>query len=51
MLVDLFCADLCIVGTACTQIGGFLGSLLSLYATKLESIAIESRHRTFITAS
>ncbi|CAH9137062.1 unnamed protein product [Cuscuta epithymum] len=34
--------DVCIVGFARTPIGGFLGSLSSLPATKLGSIAIES---------
>lgn len=34
--------DVCIVGVARTPIGGFLGSLSSLSATKLGSIAIES---------
>ncbi|KAL6546458.1 Acetyl-CoA acetyltransferase 2 [Orobanche minor] len=34
--------DVCIVGVARTPMGGFLGSLSSLSATKLGSIAIES---------
>nr|GEV61916.1 acetyl-CoA acetyltransferase, cytosolic 1-like [Tanacetum cinerariifolium] len=34
--------DVCIVGVARTPLGGFLGSLSSLPATKLGSIAIES---------
>ncbi|XP_076922406.1 acetyl-CoA acetyltransferase 2-like [Bidens hawaiensis] len=34
--------DVCIVGAARTPLGGFLGSLSSLPATKLGSIAIES---------
>ncbi|PWA69043.1 acetyl-CoA C-acetyltransferase [Artemisia annua] len=33
---------ICIVGVACTPLGGFHGSLSSLSATKLGSIAIES---------
>lgn len=35
------CIDVCIVGVARTPMGGFLGSLSSLSATKLGSIAIE----------
>ncbi|XP_019163958.1 PREDICTED: acetyl-CoA acetyltransferase, cytosolic 1-like [Ipomoea nil] len=34
--------DVCIVGVARTPMGGFLGSLSSLPATKLGSLAIES---------
>ncbi|KAK8938770.1 Acetyl-CoA acetyltransferase, cytosolic 1 [Platanthera zijinensis] len=37
--------DVCIVGVARTPIGGFLGALSSLPATKLGSIAIESALR------
>ncbi|KAG0461538.1 hypothetical protein HPP92_021835 [Vanilla planifolia] len=37
--------DVCIVGVSRTPIGGFLGSLSSLPATKLGSIAIESALR------
>ncbi|PKA47636.1 putative acetyl-CoA acetyltransferase, cytosolic 2 [Apostasia shenzhenica] len=37
--------DVCIVGVARTPMGGFLGSLSSLPATKLGSIAIESALR------
>ncbi|KAJ8629884.1 hypothetical protein MRB53_023207 [Persea americana] len=33
--------DVCIVGVARTPMGGFLGSLSSLHATKLGSIVIE----------
>ncbi|KAK4778867.1 hypothetical protein SAY86_006395 [Trapa natans] len=33
--------DVCIVGVARTPMGGFLGTLSSLSATKLGSIAIE----------
>lgn len=45
-MVQLFLAvycftDVCIVGVARTPIGGFLGTLSSLSATKLGSIAIE----------
>uniref|UniRef100_A0A162A5B7 Acetyl-CoA C-acetyltransferase n=1 Tax=Daucus carota subsp. sativus TaxID=79200 RepID=A0A162A5B7_DAUCS len=36
------CADVCIVGVARTPMGGFLGTLSSLSATKLGSIAIQS---------
>lgn len=35
--------DVCIVGAARTPLGGFLGSLSSLPATKLGSIAIECK--------
>ncbi|KAI5669286.1 hypothetical protein M9H77_19139 [Catharanthus roseus] len=38
--------DVCIVGVACTPMGGFLGTLSSLSATKLGSIAIESKITT-----
>jgi hypothetical protein len=34
MLVGLFCADVCIVSVAHTPMGGYLGSLSSLFATK-----------------
>ena len=37
----IFCTDVCVVGVARTPMGGFLGSLSSLSATKLGSIAIE----------
>ncbi|KAF6153789.1 hypothetical protein GIB67_001022 [Kingdonia uniflora] len=37
----LYQADVCIVGVARTPMGGFLGSLSSIPATKLGSIAIE----------
>lgn len=33
--------DVCVVGVARTPMGGFLGALSSLSATKLGSIAIE----------
>ena len=46
-----FYADVCIVGIARTPMGGFLGSLSSLPATKLGSIAIEGEPTTFISAS
>ena len=51
MLISLFCADVCTVGITCTPMGGFLGSLLSLYGAKVGSIAIEGKHRTHISAS
>jgi len=35
------CADVCVVGVARTPIGDFLGSLSSLTATRLGSIAIQ----------
>lgn len=35
--------DVCVVGVARTPMGGFLGSLSSLPATKLGSIAIQSK--------
>lgn len=35
------CVDVCVVGVARTPIGGFLGSLSSLTATRLGSIAIQ----------
>ena len=50
-LLGFFYADVCIVGIARTPMGGFLGSLSSLPATKLGSIAIEGEPRTFISAS
>ena len=37
---QMFDADVCIVGVARTPMGGFLGSLSSLPATKLGSLAI-----------
>jgi len=36
-------ADVCIVGVARTPIGGLLGTLSSLSATELGSIAIKSK--------
>lgn len=39
-------ADVCIVGIARTPMGGFLGTLSSLSATKLGSIAIEGNAST-----
>jgi hypothetical protein len=36
-----FLTDVCVVGVARTPLGGFLGALSSLPATKLGSIAIE----------
>ncbi|XP_072965015.1 acetyl-CoA acetyltransferase 2-like isoform X1 [Typha angustifolia] len=42
---DLKPRDVCIVGVARTPVGGLLGSLSSLSATKLGSIAIESALR------
>ena len=51
MLISLFYADVCTVGIACTPMGGFLRSLLSLYGAKVGSIAIEGKHRTHILAS
>lgn len=37
----IFCTDVCVVGVARTPMGGFLGTLSSLSAIKLGSIAIE----------
>jgi len=37
-------ADVCIVGVARTPMGGFLGSLSSLSATHLGSLAIKGIH-------
>lgn len=37
------CTDVCVVGVARTPMGGFLGHLSSIPATKLGSIAIESK--------
>lgn len=51
MLISLFCADVCTVAITCTPMGGFLGSLLSLYGAKVGSIVIEGKHRTHISAS
>lgn len=42
-LYNLIGTDVCIVGVARTPMGDFLGSLSSLSATKLGSIAIESK--------
>lgn len=39
----LLCADVCIVGVARTPMGALLGSLSSLSATKLGSIAIQGK--------
>lgn len=39
-----FFADVCVVGVARTPMGAFLGSLSSLPATKLGSIAIEGQN-------
>lgn len=41
MLTRLLNTDVCIVGVARTPMGGFLGSLSTLSATKLGSVAIE----------
>lgn len=40
---EIFASDVCIVGVARTPMGGLLGSLSSLPATKLGSIAIECK--------
>lgn len=39
-------SDVCIVGVARTPMGGFLGSLSSLPATKLGSLAIAGKIKT-----
>ena len=39
--------DVCVVGVARTPMGGFLGALSSLPATKLGSIAIQGEIRIF----
>lgn len=41
-------ADVCIVGVARTPMGGFLGTLSSLPATKLGSVAIEGKIVVFL---
>jgi acetyl-CoA acetyltransferase len=51
MLAGLFCVDVCIVGVARTPMGGFLGSLSSLSATKLGSIVIEGKHGGILISS
>ena len=42
--------DVCVVGVARTPMGGFLGALSSLPATKLGSIAIQGDTHTFLHA-
>lgn len=42
--ISLFFTDVCIVGVARTPMGGFLGTLSSVPATKLGSIAIEGNY-------
>lgn len=43
-----FFADVCVVGVARTPMGAFLGSLSSLPATKLGSIAIEGQNTALL---
>lgn len=42
--MSLFSTDVCIVGVARTPMGGFLGTLSSVPATKLGSVAIEGNY-------
>lgn len=50
-LFSTFHADVCIVGVARTPMGGFLGTLSSIPATKLGSIAIEGEKKLLIIKS